>query len=738
MQNKYALYGDKIDRKILAKYQEAESSFLINTMFKDTRRKPFEIPLPECPAWDTIEGFGLPIKEQYFRSVTIPENLVKLNNRPMKLDKKWDELDKKFYDWNDDIMWMKEQIRRCYEGHWVYIHGVPTFIDPDHYEFLNFWKIDIGLCDYRDADRKWFITHKYFEEDPAFIGTASPKRRKRGETAKVFFKLYKAAKSYERIDIGMQSKDHDEAKKLIAKHLLEPFSELIFFLKPNNEPKNDSLTFVNVVSKTMGIDVGVLDNSLNSYIGCRSGDPQAYNSTKLFRYYDDEPGNVNRIDVNLRWNVAKSALMLNPNAFSYHTSSTEAMCKDGKEGFFTICENSHLQDINEDGKTASGLALFFQSAVEGFEYDGMEFIGKYGESIIDNPTDEQWEFMQKRFYSNHKNKNRKLKREGCLEYLERQIEILRQRGNGSGLSSLIRKLPIYYESCWWEQSHDSDFDVDIMQTRSEKLRHNNPYCQRGNFQWEGKPYRSRVIWVTDENGRWINSDVLNPNESNKQQLDHNGLQMPTNCHRYAAGADTFGASKVKDKKPSDGGGCVIKRHDPYKDKYPSEGGIYADWESYRIVCTYLFRPDTLEEYGDDMAMMTIYYGCEINGENNIDFISDHFKRIGLVNYLFYKVNKETNKWEERAGIKTTDRVKDEGWAILKSYIFHHGCREKHLEFLEWCTKIRGKDELTDFDGLASVIHAFLNDKYSNTEYDVTEIMESHDISAFVEDYEEFG
>jgi hypothetical protein len=304
----------------------------------------------------------------------------------------------------------------------------------------------------------------------------------------------------------------------------------------------------------------------------------------------------------------------------------------------------------------------------------------------------------------------------------------------TGLSSFIRKFPIYYENCWWEQANESNFDVDILQTRLETLRHHNPYTQRGNFQWEGTKYRSRVIWVTDENGRWINSDVLSPEQSNKRIQNIHGGYDPTNTHQYIAGNDPMGASKVKDKKPSDGGGAVFKRHNAYKDKHPDEGGAYSNWNSYNFVCTYQYRPDTIEDYNDDMLMMCIYYGCQLCSENLINNTVEHFQRLGFNGYLFYKVNRLTNDWDETSGVNPNTKNKIEGFNILKTYVKHHGSREKHLELLEWLIRIRGIDELTDYDGLAACLWAIWGDKYSNTDEDTQEVMEANDASDFLSLY----
>ena len=48
-----------------------------------------------------------------------------------------------------------------------------------------------------------------------------------------------------------------------------------------------------------------------------------------------------------------------------------------------------------------------------------------------------------------------------------------------------------------------------------------------------------------------------------------------------------------------------------------------------FVCEYINRPPTVEEYCEDMLMMSIFYSVEMYPEFNIDHVKRHLRHVGI-------------------------------------------------------------------------------------------------------------
>lgn len=173
--------------------------------------------------------------------------------------------------------------------------------------------------------------------------------------------------------------------------------------------------------------------------------------------------------------------------------------------------------------------------------------------------------------------------------------------------------------------------------------------------------------------------------------DEKGIRSPNGNMRFVAGGDPYKFSKTK-YKGSYGGGAVFYKYDHAVDAGKNNP---ETWESCRFVCTYKYRPNSLEEYGNDMIMMCQYYNAQMFPEVNVDFLYKYFIDNGYGGYLHYIFDPNKGRYSTTPGQYTHVKEKEQIFSITQSYIERHGKRERHDELLnEWKNVV---DELTDFD-----------------------------------------
>ena len=118
----------------------------------------------------------------------------------------------------------------------------------------------------------------------------------------------------------------------------------------------------------------------------------------------------------------------------------------------------------EDEATANTLVRYFCPA-----YDGLAgFIGKYGESIIDAPNEEQSEYLIAKY--GIKKYERQLKF-GAKAYLEKR----RSKLKGPALEEEIRKYPFDEREMFMAANADCVFNMQNISKREEELKQNKVY-----------------------------------------------------------------------------------------------------------------------------------------------------------------------------------------------------------------------------------------------------------------------
>jgi len=677
--------------KYLSQYKDADTHIVINV---DPDLHKITIPLPKPPKPRKIAGYGLPAKEQKWRPDPLPDKLIELQENPIyeTIEEIWEEMEERSEYYEKEWKYIEKQWERREKGYWFYNNGVPTYITGNHYFHINTWEMDIGLGEYRDRDRRWWITLGFFQKDPFCLGMNYPKHRREGATNRTQCWMYEGISKTLNVHGGIQSMTEGHAQDgVFQDHLIVGWRGLPFFFQPVHSGTTTpvgSLRFFTPARKSLqGSLRAKKGDALNSYIDFKPSNPSAYDTFKLYRYHGDEVGKTKDVDVNKRHNIIRQCLSLGAGkkiiGFCVNTSTVGEMTKGGGEKFAKLCKQSHYQERTENNQTLSGLYNFFMPATEGLE----GFIDEYGNSMIT---------------------------EASL-HLQNTRQAYLDAGDEDGYNEFVRQHPIWFKECFRGGTKGCNFNSIILNRRLDEFAFGNKYLTNGNFKWENDIPDSTVIWMPDPSSpKFRTSFLFEPGESNKQVFDGE-LKLPDNIQNFIAGGDPFKFDQTSGTRKSDGSGSVFMKRDSTID--PDDKPL-RDWITHRFCCTYSHRPKTKEEFGEDMLMMCIYYGCEMNCEINVPFLWDYFKQRGYVGYLYYGIDRKTGFINKNPGFNTLKGVQDDIYREYHTYIERHGMREVHDKILRQCLDI--EDDMGPYDQFVSGGAALLGAKRGSHHQTATE------------------
>lgn len=626
---------------LVPKYTDFKKEIILFEDIEDMT--PVKIILPDPPNKNKVINYRRPTSSQMWEKMSLPKSFQRFKNWPK--ESIYNHLSA------DEHEFIQGEYKKLDEGYWFYNNGELIWITNHHYLFLNWWKIDIGSPEYRDANRRFFLHFNKIENDPRCYGIIEMTNRRDGKSVRAGVIAYSRTFSYNNRYAGIQSKTNSDAEKFFQKTIVSPWRKLPFFLKPNfdnsNNPRSEMRFYAPTAKgKEAQLKLGT-EVSLESWIEARPSVTTAFDGEKLHTSIDDESGKTVEVSVADRWDIKKVCLEQGREIIgkAINTTTVEEMEKGGGKAFKILWDGSDPAKVNELGTTESGLHRHFTPAYDGFLVD------KYGRSLIP----ESIAFLQK-------------ERDGL-------------RNNPHKLSALKRKKPFTIKECFRSMGKECYFDIEIIDQRLEFFTFENPYVTYGNFKWKDDKPDTEVIFVpsSKEHGKFHVSYLFEkPSDSNKY-LMRGGKRFPNNTSWGMAGADPFKYSVTLGSQKSNGAGAVFMNRDLVID--PDEKDV-SKWETDRFCCSYNYRPKDKKIYGEDMLMMSVYYGVFMFPETDVDLIWEYFKERGYDGYLYYQKDPSSGRLSKHPGAHTNDRTKEAIFAEVDSYVERRGAYERHPEILE--------------------------------------------------------
>jgi hypothetical protein len=585
--------------------------------------------------------------EQYWEKQEYPKELNRIKSRfdweeyPSDFKEKW-------YDYIDD------EFNRREKGFWFYNKGIITYITGTHYMYLQWSKIDVGAPDYRESNRLFFIFWEACKADTRCYGMCYLKNRRSGFSFMSSAELVNQATISSDARFGILSKSGADAKKMFTDKVVPISVNYPFFFKPIQDGMDRPKTELAYRVPASKLTRRKLENNeqlrelegLDTTIDWKNTGDNSYDGEKLKLLAHDESGKWERPDNILNnWRVTKTTLRLGSRVVGKcMMGSTSNALDKGGENFRKLYYNSDVTKRNRNGQTTSGLYSLFIPME--WNYEG--FIDTYGLPVF------------VRTEGKIKGADGYEITTGVIEHWQNEVEGL--KSDSDSLNEYYRQFPRTEQHAFRDETKDSLFNLTKIYEQidyNEEINNINSIT-KGSFQWINGIKDSEVIFVPNNNGRFLVSWVP-PKSLQNQVILKNGVKYPGNEHVGAFGLDSYDISGTVDGKGSNGALHGLT-------KFSME-----DVPPNHFFLEYISRPQTAEIFFEDVLMAMVFYGLPILAENNKPRFLYYLKRRGYRGFSMNRPDKIWNKLstteKEIGGIpNSSEDIKQAHAAAVESYI----------------------------------------------------------------------
>lgn len=582
-----------------------------------------KIDIPEANGY--IEDWGYPNnpKEQYWRRKDLP-NFFEL----VEYDKEGNALlDAR------QSEYAREEVRRCKYGFHFMSNGKIIYITGKNYFYLQWWKLEDDIyADFRMSDRKYFLFLDHWEKVTWCLGIIRGKPRRAGATSQATSNLIYECIFFKNSLCGFTSKTQADAKSAFTNMISFGYRQLPVFLKPKQLNNKDSVTELVFAHKSVdvkGAKGSVIDSDTGhrSKIDYKAPSLNAYDSGRISRICADEMGKwASDVPASQFLSIVSKTMVKGGKrvGFCELPSTVNELTKGGGAEFKLIWDVADF--IKNPIRTPNRIVRYFCPSYEGF----VGFIDKYGESVVDEPTEEQYQYLVEHFVGAGDLNEEDIKL-GAKKYLLAR----RSQLEGVALEEEIRMSPMDEREMFMLRNNNCHFDAvllnDLYDTAVTMESENIEY---GNFVWEdGKPF-TKAIWtkVPKENARWAKPTNFKLPEDETVEWVGNQAR-PKKYIQFISGADPFQNSIVESGKGSKACSAVLNRF---------ENGTNDAIYNRMFVSLYHARPKMVELFHMDMALQCFAFGTQIlieaKGEGGIrKFFQDNGLDLFLI-YLDGKAN----------------------------------------------------------------------------------------------------
>lgn len=628
-------YDEKYDMVVISKNGTIGEVYNVNGLF---------IALPKTP--DSVYSRDKKKELQYWEPFEYPKELDKIksifhwHDMPNDFKSKW-------------VDYIETEFDRRENGFFFMNNGVETYMTGSHYMYCQWTKIDVGLPDFREANRIFFIYWEACRADDRCFGMVYLKIRRSGFSFMASSEAVNIATLAKDARIGIQSKTGGDAKTMFTNKVVPISSNLPFFFKPimdgMDKPKTELAFRVpasKITKKNMYDSSEAELEGLDTSIDWKNTADNSYDGEKLVYLVEDESGKLEAPNNILNgWRVRKTCLRLGSRIIGkcMMGSTPNALAKGGSN-FKKLYEDSNIKTRNENGQTKSGMYSLYIPMEWNFE----GYIDRYGMPVFRKP-ETPITGIDGRLITN-----------GAIDYWENEVASL--KNDADALNEFYRQFSRTESHAFRDESKASLFNLTKIY---QQIDYNDSLIRdqiltRGSFHWKNGEKDTQVIWTPDPRGRFLVSWI--PNSAMQNQVVYkNGNKYPGNEHIGAFGCDPYDISGTVG-----GGGSNGSLHGLTKfnmDNAPSN----------HFFLEYIARPQTAEIFFEEVLMACIFYGMPILVENNKPRLLYHFKNRGYRGFSMNRPDKHftnlSKTEKELGGIpNSSEDVKQSHAAAIQSYI----------------------------------------------------------------------
>ena len=554
----------------------------------------------------------------------------------------------KWYDYID-----KEFTRRE-EGFWFINKGKSTYITGTNYMYLQWSKIDVGQPDFRESNRLFYIFWEACKADTRSYGMCYLKNRRSGFSFMASGETVNQATISTDARFGILSKSGPDAKKMFTDKVVPISVNYPFFFKPIQDGMDRPKTELAYRVPASKFTRRKLDSNeklqeitgLDTTIDWKNTGDNSYDGEKLKLLVHDESGKWERpTNILNNWRVTRTCLRLGSRIIGKcMMGSTSNALDKGGSNFKKLYNDSDVTQRNANGQTRSGLYSLFIPME--WNYEG--YIDSYGFPVFNTPKKEVEGPLGDKIT------------QGVIDYWNNEVEGL--KSDQDSLNEFYRQFPRTTKHAFRDESKQSLFNLTKIYEQidfNEDLK-NSINVTKGSFQWENAKQDTKVIFVPNQDGRFLVSWVPPKHLQNKRYIK-NGTNNPGNEHCGAFGCDPYDISGTVDGRGSKGSLHGLT-------KFSME-----DVPANMFFLEYIARPQTAEIFFEDVLMACVFYGMPILAENNKPRLLYYFKRRGYRGYSINRPDRKYNKLSvterELGGIpNSSEDIKQAHAAAIETYI----------------------------------------------------------------------
>lgn len=605
------------------------------------------IGLPAVP--DLVYKRNNKKEQQYWEPFEYPKELQRI-----KSIFQWHTMPKDFKsNWVDYI---EAEFDRREAGFWFMNNGTPTYITGSNYMYLQWTKIDVGLPDYREANRIFWIFWEACKADPRCFGMIYLKIRRSGFSFMGSSEGVNTGSITKNARIGILSKTGSDAKTMFTDKVVPISSNYPFFFKPiqdgMDKPKTElayrmpasKITKKNMYDENQD-DIEGLDTSIDWK---NTGD-NSYDGEKLKLLIHDESGKWTKPDNILNnWRVTKTCLRLGSKIIGKcMMGSTSNALEKGGGNFKSLYEDSSVSTRNSNGQTRSGLYNLFIPMEWNFE----GYIDRYGMPVFETPEKPVLGI------------DGSMIKIGAIDFWNNEVDSL--KNHPDSLNEFYRQFPRTESHAFRDESKSSLFNLTKIY---QQIDYNDSLIKervltKGSFHWMDGVKNGKVVWTPDPRGRFLVSWIPPKHLQNRVEI-RNGVKFPGNEHLGAFGCDPYDISGTVDGRGSNGSLHGMTKF--HMDEAPTN----------QFFLEYISRPQTAEIFFDDVLMACIFYGMPVLVENNKQRLLYHIKNNGFRQYSMNRPDKHYSKLSkterELGGMpNSSEDIKQAHASSIETYIEKH-------------------------------------------------------------------
>ena len=592
------------------------------------------------------------------KDLEVGENRWMPHEYPKELQKikssfEWSRRDNVFKSqWVDYI---ENEFDRREFGYWFMNDGEPTYMTGTHYMYLQWSKIDIGLPDFRESNRIFYIYWEACKADERSFGMCYLKNRRSGFSFMSSGEVSNLGTISKDSRLGILSKTGPDAKKMFTDKVVPIVRNYPFFFKPVQDGMDNPKTELSfrvpaskITKKSMNEEKTDDIEGLDTTIDWKNTADNSYDGEKLLLLVHDESGKWLKPDNILNnWRVTKTCLRLGSKVIGKcMMGSTSNALEKGGNNFKKLYADSNPKHRSANGQTKSGLYSLFIPMEWNFE----GYIDKYGFPVFEDPKTPVLGIDGEMIDN------------GVITYWN--IEVAALKNDSDALNEYYRQYPRTESHAFRDESKQSLYNLSKIY---QQIDYNDSLIKervltKGNFHWKDGVLDSEVIWTPDPGGKFTVSWLPPPELRNKVITDRHGKKRPANEHLGAFGCDPYDISGTVG-----GGGSNGALH--------GLTGFHMEPNAptNQFVLEYVTRTQTAEIFFEDVLMAIIFYGMPILIENNKTRLLYHIKDRGYRGYSLNRPDKHISKLSktelELGGIpNSSEDVKQAHASSIGTYI----------------------------------------------------------------------